>query len=104
MVNSSQDRDALLSDLHGVVKSFETLQLALMEAEASATQVEGEVMASGLFAMRYTATLMMRQARDYRYCVEHGIKVRLRWNPSTSQSARCSAPSSAPCWPTWPPT
>jgi len=60
----------LLGDLDNAVQSFEGLQRALLRAEASAREAEGEVMASGLFAMRYTATLMMRQALDYRYAVK----------------------------------
>lgn len=67
-------KDVLLADLDRAVQSFEDLQRALLKAEASAREAEGEVMASGLFAMRYTATLMMRQALDYRYSVKRSIE------------------------------
>lgn len=66
-------KDVLLADLDRAVQSFEDLQRALLRAEASACEAEGEVMASGLFAMRYTATLMMRQALDYQYSVKRSI-------------------------------
>ena len=42
------------------MQSFEDLQRALLKAEASASKDEREVMASALFAMRYTASLMAR--------------------------------------------
>jgi hypothetical protein len=50
----------LEGDLQHAVESFEDLQHALLKAEASASKDEREVMASALFAMRYTATLMGR--------------------------------------------
>ena len=53
-------KDVLLADLDRAVQSFEDLQRALLKAEASASKYEREVMASALFAMRYTATLMGR--------------------------------------------
>lgn len=64
----------LLGDLDNAVQSFEGLQRVLLRAEASALDAEGEVMASGLFAMRYTATLMMRQVLDYRYAVKRSTE------------------------------
>ena len=48
----------LEGDLQRAVESFADLQRALLKAEASASKDEREVMASALFAMRYTATLM----------------------------------------------
>ena len=50
----------LEGDLQRAVESFEELQRALLKAEASASKDQREVMASALFAMRYTATLMGR--------------------------------------------
>lgn len=50
----------LEGDLQRAVESFEDLQRALLKAETSAFKNEREVMASALFAMRYTATLMGR--------------------------------------------
>ena len=50
----------LEGDLQRAVQSFEDLQRALLKAEASASKDEREVMASALFAMRYTASLMAR--------------------------------------------
>ena len=64
----------LLGDLDNAVQSFEGLQRALLKAEASASKEDREVMASALFAMRYTATLMMRQVLDYRYAVKRGTE------------------------------
>ena len=49
----------LEGDLQRAVASFEDLQRALLKAEASASKDEREVMASALFAMRYTASLMV---------------------------------------------
>ena len=67
-------KDVLLADLDRAVQSFEDLQRALLKAEASAFQAEGEVMSSGLFAMRYTATLMARQLLDFRYSVKRHME------------------------------
>ena len=69
----------LEGDFQRAVQSFEDLQRDLLKAEASAFQAEGEVMASGLFAMRYTATLMMRQLLDFR----HSVKSHMKKDPGT---------------------
>jgi hypothetical protein len=50
----------LEGDLQRAVEAFEDLQRALLKAEVSASKDERETMASALFAMRYTATLMGR--------------------------------------------
>ena len=60
----------LEGDLQRAVESFEDLQRALLKAEASASKDEREVMASALFAMRYTATLMVSEVLVFRHSVK----------------------------------